>query len=376
MNEALLVLAGALVKTAFKVWIKEPLLAENVTDDLIDLLRDRVVGTANQRKVRRWVEDLEGIVDQRLSAFFDHEFKNLTDNEREAAVLAVADTFAGARLSDRSLFEVDLDSLQLERFLRGSCPTATRDLGEAATGVYARLLPEACAYVISLATTLPDFHVGSFTELLRRETTIITKLDEVLARLPRQDVFDSESQAGADRGFAEFTTAYRRQIVARLDHLRLFGLDIFTRRYPLTLAYISMHVLNGRAPTRSNTSSRSIVDLSREADRTIEDVLANSQRLFLRGQAGSGKTTLLQWLAVRAASKDFPGGLRAWNDLEPFFIPLRRFVEKKLPVPSHFVDFVGKNIADNMPLGWVNRKLSEGSGLILIDGVDELPAVR
>lgn len=364
----MLALAAAIVKTAFKIWIKDSELASNTTDELIDLIKDRIVGHTGQRKVRRWVEDLEEIVNESLLRFMEHEFRGLPENERQATVLAVADTLRKARLTDRDLLEQDLDSLQLERSLRNSVPEADRDLGYQARGLYSRLLPEACAYVVSLTTSLPEFQAGAFTELLRRDSAIIARLDEILKLLPPQHIEDNGVSMPSGGLYDTFTTAYRRQVVARLDHLRLFGVDVFTQQYPLTLAYISLSVFNYRSPhQRELNAGAEMIDLS------IETVLNKSKRLFLSGQAGSGKTTILQWLAVRAVRKDFPRELESWNKYEPFFVPLRRYIDADLPSPRQFVEAMGRNIATQMPSDWVERALAAGSGLILIDGIDELP---
>ncbi len=298
----------------------------------------------------------------------------MPENERQAAILAVADTFAKARISDELLLEQDLDPLRLERFLRNAAPNADRYLGYQATGLYERLLPEACAYVISLTTSLPQFHVGAFSELLRRNTAIIARLDDILKLLPAQQM--RENGIGKhDDASNIFATAYRRQVVTRLDHLRLFGVDVFTQQYPLTLAYISLSVFDFYSAQRQ--TSRIAADIRREAQEySIEWVLSKSTRLFLSGQAGSGKTTILQWLAVRAARKDFPHPLTSWNNYEPFFIPLRRYVDGELPSPDQFVNSIGRHISAEMPADWVESKLVTGSALILIDGIDELPAEK
>ena len=76
-----------------------------------------------------------------------------------------------------------------------------------------------------------------------------------------------------------------------------------------------------------------------------DGVLGRSRRALVIGQAGSGKTTLLQWLAVRSALGDFGGSLGGWNDTVPFFIPLRRYVNRSLPAPEEFPLAVGRNLA-------------------------------
>ncbi|WP_433444647.1 NACHT domain-containing protein [Nonomuraea sp. CA-141351] len=363
MNEIVLMLAGAVVKTAFKIWVGDSALAENVTADTTDYFRDRVTGALNQRKARRWVEDLEERVLRRLEDYIEVEFRGIADNERAAAIAGVAESITKADLTDKAIFERDLDALRLKRLIQRRDRNATRDLSEQGAEMYDQILREACAYIISLTTSLPEFSANSFIELLRRDTIIIEKIDEVLARLPAAEIKESVT---ADATVLDnvFATAYKRQIVARLDHLRLFGVDTTVRGYPLTLAYVSLET------SRRMDHPAALIS---EGAKSIESLLKTSSRVFVRGQAGSGKTTLLQWLAVRAARDDFPAGLEEWRGLEPFFIPLRNYVDAQLPDASQFVLHVGRHVADDMPEGWVGRVLAAGRGLILIDGVDELP---
>jgi hypothetical protein len=102
-------------------------------------------------------------------------------------------------------------------------------------------------------------------------------------------------------------------------------------------------------------------------------MLAQGRRTLIMGSAGSGKTTLLRWIAVRSARGDFPGPLGTLNNTVPFFIPLRRYVNRDLPAPEGFPLAVGTNVAHEMPTGWVHNLLRAGRALVLVDGVDEMP---
>ena len=62
-----------------------------------------------------------------------------------------------------------------------------------------------------------------------------------------------------------------------------------------------------------------------------------------------------------------------WNDTVPFFIPLRRYVNRSLPAPEEFPLAVGRNLSHEMPAGWVHGLLRAGRALVLVDGVDEMP---
>ncbi|WP_179855218.1 NACHT domain-containing protein [Paractinoplanes atraurantiacus] len=109
---------------------------------------------------------------------------------------------------------------------------------------------------------------------------------------------------------------------------------------------------------------------------SVEELAGTSDRIFIRGQAGLGKTTLLQWIAVNSARRTFPDHLSSWNATVPFFVPLRRFAIGPLPAPEDFVNEVGRHIAEEMPAGWVHEQLRSGSGVVLVDGIDELPDDR
>ena len=116
-----------------------------------------------------------------------------------------------------------------------------------------------------------------------------------------------------------------------------------------------------------------------EAERDIvavDTALADAHRLLICGQAGSGKTTLLQWIAVKAATKSFEGPLSHWNGGLPFYIRLRHYVQSGLPRPEAFPGFVAPAIADTMPKGWVHAVLKSERAIVLIDGVDEIPAFQ
>ncbi|MFE2319044.1 NACHT domain-containing protein [Streptomyces sp. NPDC059441] len=97
--------------------------------------------------------------------------------------------------------------------------------------------------------------------------------------------------------------------------------------------------------------------------------------MLLRGVAGSGKTTLVQWLAVSAGRKDLDEWLVYLYGLVPFVLPMRSLTRSgaMLPAPDEFLSAVGCPIAHAQPMGWYDRVLTAGRGLMLIDGIDEVP---
>ncbi|WP_159943249.1 NACHT domain-containing protein [Nocardiopsis sp. FR6] len=361
MYDVALKLGVAVVKAACGIWLQNPL-AEDAATTVVDIVQEKVTGRRDQRRLERRFAEIEESIAERVLGYLDHEFRGMPDNEREAAVLAVADSFERAGLTDRVLFEQDLDPLYLERYVRRKHPHATRYLSDQGTSLYDRVLPEACAYVLATLTTLPRFQAGTLTELLRRESLVLEHLEEVLDRLPEPVA------GGAEDPEAAFATAYRRKAAERWDVLELFGTDAHTRRYPLTLAYLSLRVSQDEQEERFRSGL-----LYENGEQRVERVLAAHPRTFLRGPAGSGKTTLMRWVGVRASRGDFPEEMASWNGLVPFLVPLRQYVDRALPEPEEFVRHTGRHLADQAPRGWVARVLAEGRAVVLVDGVDELP---
>lgn len=373
MADLLLGLSAAVVKIACKVWLKDHEFAADAAAEVVDVIKDKVAGDLDQRQARRLFEDLEVPVAEKLSSLRPHEFSGIPDNEWEAAVLGVGDTLRSSKFTEADVFAGDLDPLYLRRLISAASPMATRDLSEAGTAVYDRLLTECCAYVVELTSTLPRFNAGGFAEVLHRQSLILQRVNEVLNRMPSPD----ELREGVAREEADFAAAYRRQVVSQLDRLELFGVSVSEsiRGYPLSTAYISLTVVSEglKAGHSEGVGDSGKFPVSEIGELRIDDALAATSRLFLRGEAGSGKTTMLQWLAVRSARRDFPGRLYAWNDTIPFMIRLRHYIGKPLPAPEGFLGQLGQHIADEMPKGWVHELLRTGKALILVDGVDELP---
>ncbi|XVV08993.1 NACHT domain-containing protein [Actinoplanes sp. CA-131856] len=353
LEVATYVLGTAVAKTACGLWAGENKLLNEIGNSTVDRVAAALTGGRQQRQFTRIWEEAAEAVSDRLETWITTEFRTVEPAEREAAVLAVRDTFEQAALSEADLFKSDLDAGYLGRYLRSQSPDRAERAGlsEGGTRLYDLLLREASAYTIEIARTLPAASVNALTELLARSRQIIGDLETVLDRLPRLRV-------GAD-----FERDYRQLVANLLDRIELYGATVSdsSRAYPLSVAYLSLHGSQA-------TGDDHLV--------SVEELAGTSDRIFIRGQAGLGKTTLLQWIAVNSARRTFPDHLNSWNATVPFFVPLRRFATTDLPVPGDFVDEVGRHIADEMPAGWVQEQLRSGRGVVLVDGIDELPDDR
>ncbi|CAL9495514.1 NACHT domain-containing protein [Streptomyces sp. enrichment culture] len=211
----------------------------------------------------------------------------------------------------------------------------------------------ACLHILEFFTRRSTFVARTLVEQSRAQAELIAKVDELIARTPRPDSRD-----------AAFERRYLPYLADRHDHITIYGIDLRDSpdRWPLQVAYLSLE-----ATTEDERPS----DLEPHGHPPAapgrlpaEEALAGGSRVLLRGDAGSGKTTLVQWLAVTAARD--AGRI-------PYVLPLRTLIRTgPLPAPDGFLAAVGCPLTP--PQGWAERVLAAGRGLILVDGLDEIPA--
>ncbi|WP_344074391.1 NACHT domain-containing protein [Streptomyces crystallinus] len=277
----------------------------------------------------------------------------LPEHERTAAADAVADAFAAAgELTPEYLFSLGLEPGRLRAALRRPHPGPAEPL-------YEELLGLCCAHVVEQLTAHPAFAARAAVEQVRAAERTYGLVAEVRGRLgPRP-------QAAA-LSFEERYAGYMTETHGRLE---LFGLTLGRSRgeWALDTAYISLAVSGERGDFGPARGDQVAVK--------AEQALAGADRLVLRGPAGSGKSTLVQWLALNAARRGFTGELADWNRCVPFVLRLRAFTQADaLPLPDEFLRAAGVPLHGAAPAGWVEQMLADGRGLVLVDGVDEVPA--
>ena len=279
--------------------------------------------------------------------------------EEQAVVHALADTLHA--LGDLTMTDaqaVELGHESLAAGLRAASGHPDRDLSLDASLFHGRLLTTACLHIVHFFTQRSSFVARTLVEQSRRQRELIAKVDALIARTP--------STGGTDTPFELRYTEYVR---TRHSHLTIYGIDLAHSpdRWPLDAAYLSLQAL-GPAEDDHATGPGGLHIASAATARPAEQALAEHDRVLLRGVAGSGKTTLVQWLAVTAAR-----GER--GDRVPFVLPLRTLVRRPdgLPAPDAFLAAVRVPFHANQPDGWADRVLAARRGLLLIDGIDEIP---
>ncbi|MFB6825168.1 NACHT domain-containing protein [Streptomyces virginiae] len=276
----------------------------------------------------------------------------LPPGEEAGVAAALAATLYA--LGDLTLSDVEavrLGPRAFARQLRAAAPHP--GLSRDAELFHSRLVDLACLHILNFFTQRSTFVASTLVEQSRLHAETIAKVDELLTRVPRQDGRDSA-----------FEARHLDYLARRHSALTIFGLDLApgSSRWPLDAAYVSLEVT---ATPTDRAEARPAAPYSLPADRLLDE----HARVLLRGEAGSGKTTLIQWLAVSAARDPGTGTV-------PYVLPLRTLTRhgERLPAPREFL--AGSPLAGEAPEGWEGRVLRDGRALLLVDGIDEIPATE
>ncbi|MEU9794209.1 NACHT domain-containing protein [Streptomyces sparsogenes] len=247
-------------------------------------------------------------------------------------------------------------------------------LSHAATALYRRLVDTACLHILHFFTQRSTFVHRTLVEQSGQLADLITKVDILIERIPSQPAED-----------AGFETDYGHFVQKKYGTLTIVGIDLSYAEasWPLDAAYLSLEAI---APTRDRAAAAPSGEATAPDGDTAalggqvavpvpaDQALAGHSRVLLRGVAGSGKTTLVQWLAVCAARQEPPRGMEQLIGRVPFVLPLRTIARQDtLPTPDRFLAAVHNPRHAAQPTGWADRVLSAGRGLLLIDGIDEIP---
>jgi len=325
-------------------------------------------------------KDIRKLVDKlvRRAGDADSGFKMIGPELGDEVVTGLTATLMAIdQITLDDVVDADLAADRLADLLRKAAPDAATGLDGPPADMYAALLHVCCVHIVEFFTRRPEFVTRATVAQVR---AVAELRDEVRERSP-----DLASEA------ARFETHYRDGLLPELDQEHLFGLQLplDEQTYQLSTAYVSLTLQwtgggydaagrmvgdVGTGPDDRRTGIRRPGDIGNAM--RVEDALAAHPRLVLEGPAGAGKSTLLRRLAVHALRGDLPDQLAAWRGKVPFLLQLRNFVKDgglTLPSPEDFVAAAAEPLAGEKPDKWVSGLLRSHRGLVLVDGVDEVP---
>jgi len=348
--------------TLLRVWLKESPVLDAMSKSALDIIKSKTDNFLAARKAAREFDALADKIGESLEPVF--ESYNTSDESRKLVANEVATAVSSANIDSQLLARLSFNPKKLLDHIKQVYSIDNKFFSEVENALYNRSLDLASQYIVELAPQLPKYNSQTFTEILSRFDVLTGILHRILEDL---DILqESTSASNVERQNAEFERDYRAAIIRKFDRLNLFGADLSrrTKRYQLSVAYVSLDVFTNEAEGKPS-----------EQRMPVEDALAITNFSAIIGEAGTGKTTLLYWLAVNSASKRFSGKLSHLNNLIPFVIELRRYTDG-LPSPNDFVANIVSEISHKMPKIWISEVLDGGRGLLLVDGLDEVPAPK
>ncbi|MFD9355444.1 NACHT domain-containing protein [Streptomyces sp. NPDC060031] len=399
--------SGTVIRLASAVigpLVKKLFVAEGPGAGLVDRpvrISSRVSFRGEKRSLTE--ADLRGLAAKLVAQALRTGERAVAADEQRAVIEALATTLHA--LGDITLTDVDavrLGSADFARELRRAGGRPERELGVDATYFYAQLLEAACLHILHFFTQRSTFVAHTLVTQTRAVAELTARIDELIRRAPLPGAED-----------AAFEQGYLPYVAKRHGKLTIYGIDLGNSptKWPLDAAYLSLEatspprrvgsrrmslvarhalaVLAASAPPGSAGGDADPVVQAADqwpettvefvhaefAPLTADQALAGSHRVLLRGEAGSGKSTLVQWLAVTAARQELTPQMEYLYDRVPFVLPLRTLTRhgERLPLPQDFLAAVGCPLGGAQPDGWAHRVLAAGRGLVLVDGIDEIP---
>jgi NACHT domain len=399
----------AVAKAIVKTWLHDSHFVTETSVSLLEIFGKLGVEYLTSRRLSREFDEVADKVAETLLPFFEKEGASLDDGDKEAVAIALSRAITQTDIGPQTLVsQFDLRTETLAATFASKARHDLQNFSEDATSFFHKSAFETARYVIEAAARLPGFTPNAFNQVLERQRSILTSVEEVLSELRR--VREASRALNPAEEMAHFEERYRIGLAHKYDEIELFGLEAPTniRRQNLTIAYITLsmvrrpgartarrnaksakfHPLNPRDALtrirRNVESTTRIIDSSadlrslggagradREGPELADTILATSPRLLIRGEAGSGKTTLLQWAAVSVASQRLRRPLDLWNSCIPILVRLRDYGEKAFPSLEQIIRDSMPAIGDALPHSWIQQVFNE-RGILLIDGVDEL----
>ncbi|AXL89305.1 ATP-binding protein [Streptomyces sp. CB09001] len=298
--------------------------------------------------------EVRGLAGKLVAAALDSRGEPPFPHDEETAV---TDALAARLLA---LGDLDMDDVQAVRLGHGELAARLRrqaagsgdGLSSDARYFLDSATEWACLHILEFFTRRSTFVARTLVEQTRGQAELIAKVDELISRVPGPDARDTA-----------FERRYLSYVAEQHNRITIYGIDLRDSpdRWPLEVAYLSLEATAEEERTAALPGE--YADPERTVRLAAEDALRTRDRVLLRGDAGSGKTTLVQWLAVTAARD---------GDRVPYVLPLRTLTRAgALPSPAAFLTAVGCPLAP--PEGWAERVLNAGRGLVLVDGLDEIP---
>jgi Leucine-rich repeat (LRR) protein len=409
--------------------------AAAASSGLLDIAAGKIADEESQRAAARLFEDIGDKIVKRLIPIFE----DVDEGTAESIAYEIGLTLEG-RISAEFFVERDLDPVILSAAFRSARPLPSGMFGSAETALYDRTLDESVRYIIGIAQSLPGFQVEVTAAALGRLSRIGNDLEKTLEKINRIErlVDERDTNETVKRYETDYRQSVQRNL--DYLELFGADISLEAQRHSLRVGYVSLYIvtekphqaagetysadslfellsikggrllLRGHAGSGKSTLLRWLAIQAalkrsltwRALEGTLRHVYLSSHVHMDHGIDAFLKTntknillaitksdfemhiTSNQFVDVKtikqASLKNhlmvyFSGHGSATVERIPFLIRLRDCTGARLPEPDNLPALIANELG-RPPIDWVRSTLAEGKGLLLLDGVDEVPNQR
>ncbi|MFD9142841.1 NACHT domain-containing protein [[Kitasatospora] papulosa] len=177
-----------------------------------------------------------------------------------------------------------------------------------------------------------------------------------------------------------YETQYKAEVRRKFRTRGVIGLEIEgpgAEHLDLDPSYVVLRAKEGRQLDNADETSPRKEQDKDNTPQGVHALLATHSKVLLTGKAGSGKTTLISWIARSCTSPEPDECLDELRSRIPLVVKLREVHARGLTLPS--VDRLHEELgsaAPQPPQNWARRVLDDSRGILLIDGLDEIPSAE
>lgn len=244
--EILITLVGpAIARMMLVRWLGNADVSDELTGSIKDLIAWSVKDKRAQLKAERFFTDIGEEIAESLMQIFNIEGADIIDERKKIIAQAVGETLPQVRANralETILLKYDLQATAISKHLLKT-RKHSQELDESEIQLYERIVEEACNRMLQVVSELPSFQAKSVSELLRRDSELKQKTDEILSRVDQIYIDSFARKENTNLQVGRFEHEYRSSIASKLDSVELFGLDVrslTSRKQRLSIAYVTL----------------------------------------------------------------------------------------------------------------------------------------
>jgi len=235
----------------------------------------------------------------------------------------------------------------IERLMAGGGNGRYQSLGEPDGEMFVLTLTHSVTALCELLKDHADWFVAeAAARLLTNSKNALDMLERIEASLGKPSTPEEDA-----RQWQAYTSAYLNRVRERSSKVEIVGIDLIQVSQPYSLMDAFHHLTLSDGESESKFTE-------------TDDLVHPGECLVLVGEPGSGKSTIMKWLATRLAAEHDASNARV-----PFLVELRQHTV--LPELDNIADPFTDGLAPPRPTRWAMDIIETGTGVLLLDGLDE-----